>query len=413
MFLSLRSRASATLNLAVPVPPGPRHTGKTQRYRRRTITISLLCRVSSTSSSGRTLLSLSALRLVLRWARSIPYQMATEAISSLVHVMKHPHDIGHCSRFDGEGVPVVRWIEVVSGQCVYGNLGAVSWIFGTLSPSGRGVLHFRLLFYLIMVMRSTPSNHFELSKWLRRWTLADFPHKLVHGSPDISLRLNVGTDPIPEQGDITNFLGCVLTRQLPFQTLLACYYVLVDSVLMFQFLFYKILFPPRPQALIPPIGSNSHHSQLHHGTMTPQPHSTSAPVPIHRIKAIDRDFQRGVISIAVLLGLVSLVAGEPPPDPPNDTADSMEFIGRVFAWICCGFYLSSRIPQILENHRRKSTQGINIALFTFALCGNLFYTMGILTNPLAHDPFERREFLLNAFPYLLGSAGYAFVFRMS
>ena len=134
MFLCLPSRASATLNLAVPIPPGARHTGKTQRYPRRTITISLLCRFSSTSSSGRTLPSLSALRLVLRWARFIPYQMAAEAISSLADVMKHPHDIGHCSWFDAEGVPVVRWIEIVSGQCVYGNLGAVSWIFGTNPP---------------------------------------------------------------------------------------------------------------------------------------------------------------------------------------------------------------------------------------------------------------------------------------
>jgi hypothetical protein len=140
--------------------------------------------------------------------------------------------------------------------------------------------------------------------------------------------------------------------------------------------------------------------------MTPQPHSTSGPVRIHRIKALDRDFQRGVVSVAIFLGLISLVAGEALPNNPcYDESDSAEFTGRLFAWICCGFYLSSRIPQILENHRRKSTQGVNIALFTAALCGNLFYTTAILTNPLAHDPSERREFLLNAFPYLLGSAG--------
>ena len=64
--------------------------------------------------------------------------------------------------------------------------------------SGCGVLHFRLHVYPVVVMRSTPSNHFELSKWLRRWTLADFPHKLVHGSPDISLSWHVGSDSIFE-----------------------------------------------------------------------------------------------------------------------------------------------------------------------------------------------------------------------
>lgn len=204
------------------------------------------------------------------------------------------------------------------------------------------------------------------------------------------------------QGDITNVLGCILTHQLPFQTLLACYYVLVDSVLMFQFVFYKILFPPRPQVLIPSISSNFH-SQHQHRLISPQ--STSNPLPINRAGA-NRDFQRSVISIAILLGFISFVAAEPVDDIPDDY-DASEQIGQVFAWVCCSFYLTSRLPQILENHRRKSTQGINIALFAAALSGNSFYTIGILTNPLAHNLSARREFLLNALPYLLGSAGYS------
>jgi uncharacterized protein with PQ loop repeat len=103
---------------------------------------------------------------------------------------------------------------------------------------------------------------------------------------------------------------------------------------------------------------------------------------------------------------MSLVAGEPVDDIPDDN-DAPEWIGHLFAWICCSFYLTSRLPQIFENHRRKSTQGINILLFTAALCGNSFYTIGILTNPLANNNSTREEFLLNALPYLLGSAGYS------
>jgi uncharacterized protein with PQ loop repeat len=100
-----------------------------------------------------------------------------------------------------------------------------------------------------------------------------------------------------------------------------------------------------------------------------------------------------------------MVAGEPVDDIPEG-GDASEWVGHIFAWICCAFYLTSRLPQILENHRRKSTKGINISLFTAALCGNLFYTIGILTNPHAHNDSARKEFLLNALPYLLGSAGY-------
>jgi solute carrier family 66 (lysosomal lysine-arginine transporter), member 1 len=202
-----------------------------------------------------------------------------------------------------------------------------------------------------------------------------------------------------DQGDITNLLGCILTHQLPFQTLLACYYVLVDSVLMFQFFFYKILFPPRPQILIPQNNSAIHQ----HRPLSPP--TSSAPVIIHRITP-NRDFQRSVVSIAIMLGFISFVAAEPDPVPELPDGDMAEWLGHVFAWICCGFYLSSRLPQIIENHRRKSTRGVNIGLFTAALCGNLCYTIGILTNPHAHNVMERREFLVNALPYLLGSAGY-------
>jgi len=63
------------------------------------------------------------------------------------------------------------------------------------------------------------------------------------------------------------------------------------------------------------------------------------------------------------------------------------------------------MPQIRENHRRKSTQGLNIILFLAALSGNVFYTIGILTDPSAHNLDERKDFLMNALPYILGSAG--------
>jgi hypothetical protein len=59
--------------------------------------------------------------------------MASGVISLAGHLMnvtKHPHDIGICPRWDLDGAQAVRWIEIISGQCVYGKLGAVSWAFG-------------------------------------------------------------------------------------------------------------------------------------------------------------------------------------------------------------------------------------------------------------------------------------------
>jgi hypothetical protein len=41
-----------------------------------------------------------------------------------------------------------------------------------------------------------------------------------------------------EQGDISNLIGCILTRQLPFQTYLAAYFCCVDCCLTAQYLYY-------------------------------------------------------------------------------------------------------------------------------------------------------------------------------
>ncbi|KAH8116794.1 PQ loop repeat-domain-containing protein [Phellopilus nigrolimitatus] len=51
-------------------------------------------------------------------------------------------------------------------------------------------------------------------------------------------------------GDITNLIGCLLTHQLPFQTILATYFVSVDFMLFSQYFYYGSLTPtPSPGLL--------------------------------------------------------------------------------------------------------------------------------------------------------------------
>ncbi|TXT03855.1 hypothetical protein VHUM_04332 [Vanrija humicola] len=57
-------------------------------------------------------------------------------------------------------------------------------------------------------------------------------------------------------GDLTNFIGCVLTDQLPFQTYLAAYFCVVDVTLVAQFFHYK----PKAVAATPRQSSLTHPS---------------------------------------------------------------------------------------------------------------------------------------------------------
>ncbi|KAG8807290.1 hypothetical protein FRC17_004532 [Serendipita sp. 399] len=54
-------------------------------------------------------------------------------------------------------------------------------------------------------------------------------------------------------GDITNLVGCILTKQLPFQTYLASYFVFVDFSLVIQYIYYYK--PPPPSLDLSPASS--------------------------------------------------------------------------------------------------------------------------------------------------------------
>ncbi|KAL9124246.1 MAG: hypothetical protein Q9217_006406 [Psora testacea] len=98
--------------------------------------------------------------------------------------------------------------------------------------------------------------------------------------------------------------------------------------------------------------------------------------------------------------------------------------GQIFGYLCAILYLASRIPQLLLNYKRKSTEGVSMLFFLFACVGNLTYVMSIFAYEPACASIERlsrggrragcedgewgeeyaRYILLNA-SWLVGSAG--------
>lgn len=63
------------------------------------------------------------------------------------------------------------------------------------------------------------------------------------------------------------------------------------------------------------------------------------------------------------------------PDPEPLTMDPL---GQVFGYLCAVLYLGSRLPQLLLNYRRKSTDGVSLLFFLFACIGNLTYVLSIM-----------------------------------
>jgi uncharacterized protein with PQ loop repeat len=55
-----------------------------------------------------------------------------------------------------------------------------------------------------------------------------------------------------------------------------------------------------------------------------------------------------------------------------------ELIGNILAWIATFIFIFSRIPQILLNFKRKSTEGLSITTFIIANISNMFFMLSIL-----------------------------------
>jgi uncharacterized protein with PQ loop repeat len=103
----------------------------------------------------------------------------------------------------------------------------------------------------------------------------------------------------------------------------------------------------------------------------------------------------------------------------SDHTSASEIAGKVLSWMSTFLYLGSRLPQLYQNHVRKSTAGLSPTLFAAAFFGNLFYSSSLLTNPCAWYDYAagegsgwvdpqgsvRAEWVLRATPFFLGAAG--------
>ncbi|KAK0928457.1 hypothetical protein LTR91_014256 [Friedmanniomyces endolithicus] len=238
-------------------------------------------------------------------------------------------------------------------------------------------------------------------------------------------------------GDVFNILGAVLQGVLPTMIILAIYYTVADIVLLGQCFYYRgfTLRDPKPEpktaagptertplvsngntngrpanaADIEPSGRNRSGSAFRDRLANLDGTHMSPAVPMHPQQSQSdkvntsalkpsqpRSWTQAVLfnGTAILLVIVAGVAGyylsPSSPDPPrhhdrheatpaDDQAQSLQFSlwGQIFGYICAVLYLGSRIPQLLLNYRRKSTEGLNALFFLFACLGNLTYVCSI------------------------------------
>jgi len=186
-------------------------------------------------------------------------------------------------------------------------------------------------------------------------------------------------------GDITNLIGCILLIKSTTVTQLttAVYFCIIDTMMVTQWLYYhnknkkkKSKFRVQLNSLLLPIVAVGTPMAML-GMFAGSEHSQ------HRDSNSNHDHGGG----RVLLG-------------QRVDASTDILVGYILSWVCAMLYFTSRIPQIVANFRRKTCEGLSPVMFAMAVCGNLFYAAGALTNGGTElDIFYIR------LPFLVGSVG--------
>ncbi|KAK1756113.1 putative vacuolar amino acid transporter YPQ3 [Echria macrotheca] len=268
-------------------------------------------------------------------------------------------------------------------------------------------------------------------------------------------------------GDVFNILGAVLQGVLPTMVILAFYYTLADIVLLAQCFYYRgFTLSDEPSTSSSEDGEEEPTKPLRRRRRNPiqreQQQQQRQEVPTERTRLLldagrhhhdeGEEGQQHPADWTHLSPAVPFVADSPPPPPPTraqvvgfnvlamvmvclagvagwflgrtygdhpstspsdgggDTEKEMNFWGQVFGWLCAALYLGSRLPQLLLNWRRKSTEGVSMLFFLFACLGNLTYVLSIV----AYEPDCGEDgcpagmywrYMLVNLSWLAGSAG--------
>lgn len=153
---------------------------------------------------------------------------------------------------------------------------------------------------------------------------------------------------------------------------------------------------------------------------TPSPKETRAARSISTLQTVL--FNACAIALVCAAGVlgwyVSPGSSKHTEDGPSEPSLSFDLLGQVFGYFCAVLYLGSRLPQILLNYRRKSTEGVSLLFFLFACIGNLTYVLSILAySPICKDgrcrPGEAGaiygRYILVNLSWLIGSFGTLFL----
>ncbi|QGI66961.1 hypothetical protein CEK27_010932 [Fusarium fujikuroi] len=239
-------------------------------------------------------------------------------------------------------------------------------------------------------------------------------------------------------GDVFNILGAVLQGVLPTMIILAIYYTIADIVLLGQCFYYRGFTwrdaptpaakpntpaPGEPNERTGLIAHDRHEERRGSdwsGLSPAVPHIAEDATPQTPTILQTVVWNTIIVLMVIAAGVVGWFLGQKAStgDKHGDNnaggEDSLHFSlsGQIFGYLCTVAYIASRLPQLILNWRRKTTDGLSMLFFLFAFLGNITYVLSIFAYvpKCKHDecrPGEARhiygKYILVNLSWLAGS----------
>ncbi|WVN85425.1 uncharacterized protein L203_100571 [Cryptococcus depauperatus CBS 7841] len=183
-------------------------------------------------------------------------------------------------------------------------------------------------------------------------------------------------------GDITNLFGGVLANLLPTVIILAVYYTICDIVLLCQVYYYRRFLSSETRQHL-----NDNDESV---PLLPEPRQSKPLLPpLLEYPAL--------LTFVLLAGAGAwFLSDKDDAYIPEDQDVAFEWRSQALGWASAVLYFSSRIPQIVHNYKTRCA-GLSLAMFFFAISGNITYILSILLKSL-----DLHYILANA-PWLAGA----------
>lgn len=189
-------------------------------------------------------------------------------------------------------------------------------------------------------------------------------------------------------GDVCNLIGAIWGGLRPNVVLLALWFCLSDTILIVSWSYY------------------SRQANLRHLMNKPGPHTDTEAVGESTPLLDDEDAPEEIptswllstgapLALVVIVGYASFALSS---EPEEQEPVTVSLGPQIFGYLSTIFYFCARLPQILQNYRRKSVHGLSIGFFTLSLLGNVTYCLSIVIYRWD------KEWMVEYMPWFLGSA---------